>query len=220
MPKPKPRVLRKLVSGVHLFTNDASVTGLEITAAMPHDNWTMHTGDGSAVPNVAAWRSYFDTQGFNIEDLTFFPTNPQVQDFGPVLSDMVTVVVYDMFTVKPIADEDLEKIFALPMFDYFPPGSLGSNHDLQDIIFGQWRVYTISQTDAYNNIIQGASYGLNTPTGRDRIFVTRVVGVSAADGQYVQIPGCAFVLGGVTSEEKDLVHLERLRRNYDHSAQG
>jgi len=222
-PKPKPRVLRELVSGVNLETADASVSGMTINAVMHHDNWKVLTGGGSTVPNVAVWRSFFDTQGYSQEELTFFPTNPQVQDFGPLLTDMVSVIVYDFITVKPITDEDVEKLvdFSLPAgTDLYPPGSLQSNHDLQDIIYARWNVFTISATESYNVIAQSGTYGLNTPTGRDRIFITRVVGVALEDNKYLQVPGCAFVLGGVTAEEKDLVHLERLRRNYDHSAQG
>lgn len=219
MAKPKPRVLRKLISPVKLKTEDVSATGVTIDSTQYSDNWTVLTGENMPVPNIAVWRGYFDTQGYSLEELTFFPTNPQVQEQGALFATMGNVIVYDFITVKPLSDVDIQNIKDLNQVSAAPPGSLHSNHDLQDIIYGQWRVFTINTTENFNVISQQGTYGLNTPTSRDRIFCTRVVLTSLADNTEAYLGPAAFVLGGVTAEEKDLVHMERLRRNYDHSSQ-
>jgi hypothetical protein len=203
-----------------LYTEDVSVDGIKIWPQSYHDGWEMLTIPGLAVPSIAVWRGYYDTQGFNLEELTFFPTNPQVQESGPFLSDMNGVLVTDMITVKPITNADIEKMAPdTAELSSLNPGFLHSSHDLQDIIYGKWVYYNPSSIEAQAPVVsQSGTYGLNTPTGRDRIFITRVVNMGAANNQYAQIAPCAFVLGGVTAEEKDLVHLERLRRNFDHSS--
>jgi hypothetical protein len=218
MAKPTPRVLRKLSSGVHFNTADASVTGLVINPAVDQTNWEVVVGAGSGVPNIGVWRSYYDTSGFDVQDLTFFPTKSQVQDTGGFLSDFVSSLLLEIISVKPITDEDIVMISEHGYSN--PPGSFASHHDLQDIIYARWRIFTISATESYNVISQQGTYGLNTPTGRDRIYVTRIFQSSMADNQYAILPSTAFVLGGVTDDEKSLVHLERLRRNYDHSQNG
>lgn len=215
MAKPTPRVLRKLSSGVYFATADASATGLTIDKTIQESGWEVITGIGSVAPNIGIWREYFDTSGFNTQDLTFFPTKSQVQDQGAFLSDFLASTMIELITVKPISNEDVAMIFQ--HLYQSPPGSINSLHDLQDIIYARWRIFTISATESYNVISQQGTYGLNTPTGRDRIFVTRIFSASLADNKYAILPATAFVLGGFTDDEKDLVHLERLRRNYDHA---
>jgi len=227
--EPKPRVLRELMDGAYLYTEDFSVGGLQILYAttggaapgteIVASDWEIYTTTSPALGGTqfAVNRQYYDLQGYVQDGISFFPTNPQVQDMADWQSTRA-IRMYDFFTVKPINNEELE-LFLNPVFQPNPPGSSGNLLDLQDIIYGRWRILDPSQdTQGTTIITQSGTFGLNTPTARDRIFLTRVVFASNADNSVTFVPPCAFVLAGVSAEEKDLVYIERLRRNYDHSS--
>lgn len=226
---PKPRVLRELMDGAYIYTEDFSVGGLQILSvttggAAPGtgflaSDWEIYTTTTVALGGIqfAVNRQYYDLQGYVQDDISFFPTNPQVQDFGDWQATSA-FRTYDFFTVKPIRNEELE-LFYNAVIQPTPPGSSGNIMDLQDIIYARWRTFDPS-TDTGGTTVntQSGTYGLNTPTARDRIFLTRVVLATNANNNVTFVPPCAFVLGGVSVEEKDLVYIERLRRNYDHSS--
>jgi len=227
MPKDvKSRVLRKLIDGAYMYIGDYSATGLQIwstivggpTDGLPigSEGWEVVT-TGPLDLQFAVNRQYFDLQGYQNEELSFFPSNPQVQDMGD-FQGATAFRVYDFMTVKPIDDNSLD-LFFNNIGRPTPPGSSWNTMDLQDIIYAQWRLYEPSiDTLNTSKIAQSGNYGLGTATARDRIFLTRVVTISNEDAQVVFVPPCAWVLGGISAREKDLVHVERLRRSYDHSS--
>jgi len=222
---PKSRVLRKLMDGAYLYTEDFSVTGLDVLTAatggpgagnpIGHEGWEIYT-QATMTTQFAVNRQYFDLEGYLKEDTSFFPSAPQVQDMGD-FQGTLAFRVYDLFTVKPIDDAQLELWFNM-VARPTPPGSNWNLLDLQDIIYAQWRIYDPSEDTGSAKITQSGTYGLGTATARDRIFITRLVTCVNTDNQIVFVPPSAWVLGGVSAEEKDLVYMERLRRSYDHSA--
>ena len=225
MPKePTPRVLRKLMDSAYLFTEDFSVSGLQVYSqtpagdAVPSSGWEIYTN--SLTVQFAVNRQYFDMQGYQDDDISFFPTNPQVQDMNSWEATSI-FQFWDFFTVKPIDDAALE-LFYDATGNKQPPGSSWNNMDLQDIIYARWATCSPSlDTVGLTTFTQTGSYGLNTPTARDRIFITRLVlPAGLPDNQQFFVPPTAFVLAGVSAREKDLVYVERLRRNYDHSSPG
>jgi len=211
------------MDSAYLYSEDFSVDGLKIYTttpgglSIPHSNWEIFV-DSDGI-NFAVNRQYFDLQGYQDDEISFFPTNPQVQDMNS-WEGTSAFQFWDFFTVKPIDDAALELFFDATARKQ-PPGSSWNNLDLQDIIYARWATCAPS-TDISNltTFTQTGSYGLNTPTARDRIFITRLVFMAGApDNQAFFVPPTAFVLAGVSAEEKDLVYIERLRRNYDHSSQ-
>ena len=213
--EPKNRVLRLLMSGC-----SAEEEGGVVTFGVGSDEWTTYT---SALGfSYGVNRQYFDLQGYANEDLSFFPVQPQVQDQGQfTMVDPSGAALVDLITVKPIDDDDLETLINPSLsINAYLPGTLHSRHGLQDIIYARFRQFMPS-LDIQGTVVvsQDTAWGLSTATARDRIFVTRIImGLSTASIFYV--PPSAWVIAGVSAEEKDLVYVERLRRGYDHSAPG
>jgi len=229
MPKDvKSRVLRKLIDGAYIYAVDFSADGVQVLAEttggpapdlpIGSEGWEVFTSSATTLQFVVN-RQYYDLQGYQNEELSFFPSNPQVQDMAD-FQGTSAFYVWDFMTVKPIDDNSLDLFFNNALRPT-PPGASWNTMDLQDIIYAQWRIYEPS-TDTQNTskLAQSGNYGLGTATARDRIFLTRVVTISNTDNQVVFVPPCAWVLGGVSAREKDLVHVERLRRSYDHSSPG
>ena len=219
----KPRVLRKLIDSAYIYSEVYSATGIQILSAatggpganedIPHSNWEVFT-NGYGI-QFAVNRQYYDMQGYVGGDISFFPTTADIQDMSSWSTTPSPCTTFDTITVKPIDDAVLEKWFDATLV-YQPPGSSWNNLDLQDIIYANWRVIDPStDLNGASVITQSGSYGLNTPTARDRIYITRVVFIQQGDNQVIFVPPCAFVLAGVSGKEKDLVYLERLRRSYD-----
>lgn len=228
MPKEaKNVVLRKLMEGA-LFNSNLDPSPpidpgqIVIDPLTGGSEWEIYEPTGSTNIQIMINRQYFDTQGYSVEDQTFFPLAPQVQQQGVVTSSYNATQIVDLITVKPIVDADFDKMFPPPL-DYSTPvpGSLGSLHNLQDIIYGRMRLFLLStDINDFSRLEQDVSWGIPSATARDRIFITRIVFVTKDVGanQYVSIPPSAWVIGGVVAEEKDLVYVERLRRGYDHSS--
>jgi len=215
MPRdPKSRVLRMLMDGVYIYQELSPEPHLAL-GDYANEGWEIYTdtsGDSYIVN-----RDYFDLKGYLIEEQSFFPTNPVVQDQGPWIGSGASgVLVYDLITVKPITDDDLEQLATGVTSSLAIPGSLPSFHGLQDIIYGSMSFWEASvDLSGIHKLSQKTFWGLNTPTARDRIFITRII-TPKTDGIFI-VPPSAWVLAGVSAEEKDLVYMERLRRSYDHS---
>jgi len=223
--EPRSRVLRLLMDGVYAYTNiepsPPTVPGeIVIDTGTPASDWEIYT---AATPNVQVLinRQYFDTQGYFIEEQTFFPLQPQVQQQGPLVSSFNATQIVDLITVKPIVDADLDRMFpAGADLGTAVPGSLSSFHNIQDIIYGRHRLFLLSaDINDFSRLEQDVMWGIPSATARARIFITRIVYFtkSISSNQVVLVPPSAWVIGGVVAEEKDLVWMERLRRNYDHS---
>ena len=218
------RVLRLLMDGVYLYSetvNTLAIVPATTGGAVPgtliqNSDWQIRTNEEPAAGGVmyAFNRQYYDTEGYFQQEKTFFPRSAQVQDMSPN-STTGGMTVFDLFTVKPLSDEDLDRFSGIGHAGLTaPPGANASFHDLQDIIYAQWRTYSQSTEWAGSNISQSGSWGVMSPTARDRIFITRVVLPSMAEGTVSFIQPTAFVLGGSIDEEADYVHMERVRRDY------
>jgi len=225
--KAKSRVLRLLMDGGS-FSSEAEPSPptapgeIVIASTTPASGWEVFTTLNAT--QILVNRDYYDLQGYADEDLSFFPAQPQVQDQGWFYSSYNNTTIVDLITIKPVDDDDLNKMFpASPDASRPPPGSLGSLHDLQDIIYGRNRLFVPSiDIGSFSDLKQDNMWGLATATARDRIFITRIIYVQKdlSENQSMIVAPSAWVIAGVSAQEKDLVYVERLRRSYDHSAPG
>jgi len=63
--------------------------------------------------------------------------------------------------------------------------------------------------------ISGETFGSGNPTAMDKLHWTRLIVVgSPSDGNQIVIYPTNLVVQAMTSKEKDLVWMERLRRSY------
>lgn len=213
--EPKNRVLRKLMDGVFYYEEQDPSPHLAL-GEYANQGWEIFT-DSSGDQYVVN-RDYFDLQGYVRDGQSFFPINPVVQDQGAWIGSGASgVLVIDLITVKPITNDDLEQLAIGTTSSLSVPGSLQSFHGLHDIIYGSLSLWEASvDLSGVHKLSQKTFWGLNTATARDRIFITRIC-TPKTDGIFI-VPPTAWVLSGVSAQEKDLVYIERLRRSYDHSS--
>jgi len=211
---PKNRVLRKSMDGAYIYHEvEPPPTHLAL-GPYANEGWEIFT-DVSGDQYIVN-RDYFDLQGYVGDGLSFFPTAPAVQDQGAWAgAGPSSVLVVDLMTVKPIDDDDLEKL-DIGVSSLAVPGSKTSLHTLQDIIYGSVSLWepSIDLNNSHKRT-QQTFWGLNTATARDRIFITRIVTPPNPAGIFI-VPPTAWVLAGVSAKEKDYVYMQRLRRSYDH----
>jgi len=217
------RVLRKMIPEVEFAQNvspelDPSLIG--------GSGWKMEDGPGGS--NVAVWRGYFDLTGYNQNDLTFIPTAVQFQEAAPFLSnDIIGSRVYDLLTKNPVTNEDiaisttqLTAGLGLPL--WIPPGFSGSLHEMEGVIQGSMRLFTVNSTLATAAggqiaVVQGTQWGLGDATAADRLYITRVVTEpqNPAGGSEIWVPPTCVVCAGSPIEESELVYMNRLRRSFE-----
>lgn len=213
MPKEaKNRVLRKLMDGVYVYTTPEPSPELAL-GPYANEGWEIFTATSGA--QYVVNRSYFDLEGYKQQEQSFFPTAPVIQDQGGWIATGSTgIVALDLITIKPIIDADLEKL-DVGVSSLAVPGSNHSLHGLQEIILGSSALWEASvDINNAHKMTQKNYWGLSTATARDRIFITRIVMPPSPTGILI-VPPSAWVIAGVSAEEKELVWMERLRRSYD-----
>ena len=182
------------------------------------DTITILTGQGWEVvqPFVGAnlylvWRGYIDLAGYTQDELTLFTQAVDVQK-GPfdIGTNIDSGIMYDLVTTRRISDAEIGiEIGFLPQVP--TPGL-----DLQEVIYGEWanRV-PYSVTNPIIRPIDGGTVGSGNPTAADRLHITRIAasyGTAAAAS--LHLAGCNYVIGAVTTQESDLVYVQRLSRAY------
>ena len=58
-------------------------------------------------------------------------------------------------------------------------------------------------------------FGSGSPCVVKKLWVYRIFYYVAADGKTLQIPASRMVLSGLVTKEKEMVYIQRLRRNYE-----
>jgi len=206
----KARQLIKMVPAL-----DATVDLDNDTAAITGEGWEAITHPGFNI--VLVWRGYIDLAGYTRDELTFFSQAVDVQDNGASLAGggILSTSIVDMVTTRRISNIEVNPINSNGFIDV--AGSLPlPGLDIQEVVYGNHRAFTgYSATNPSLLQVFGSTFGSGNPTASERLHITRVVvpsGSGTAQGLYVQ--SCNFLVGGVTTQEKDLVYIERLRRAY------
>jgi len=162
---------------------------------------------------------YYDMNGLQMQDLTFFFTNAQVQEeFTPYgtqgfyLIDLITTTKLSRAEIQEASIPDLSQTRDLP-------GFLDSNFRSGEVVLGQQRYYHASADLASQITLAGQStWGTCTASASDRIYVTRIVYlteplvVAPAPGE-MSIPPANIVVTGVIAEEDEGDYQMRLHRS-------
>lgn len=214
------RVLRKLIPEMQ-FSQDVSPG--QPSTIVGGSGWETKTGPNATT--VGVWRGYFDLEAYSKQDLTFIPTAVQFQEGGPVMStDSVGMRIYDLVTKNPVTDEDLA-IGSLPSVVgslgeslWVPPGFSGSLHEMEGVIQGSMRQWTVDSTLATAiTVVQGTQWGVGDATSADRLYITRVCTepLHPEGARETFLPSTCVVVAGSPIEEPELVYLNRQRRSYE-----
>jgi len=210
----KARVLRKLVDSGFLHELSEGVFDIQ------GDGWEIISN--AAGGQAFVWKGYIDLSGYAREDQTWFTQSVQIQgaDFPLVMSPTIAGVVtfIDVVSEVPLSDQDLTDASTGLVF----PGGPTSEVDLQQIIWGRIRYYSVDGTlsqgvgSAIN--IGSSFFGLNNGTSRDKLYLYRVINmVQLGVGDGVGLGECAFVIAGAVDKEPDLEYIMRLKRSYEMS---
>ena len=161
-------------------------------------------------------RQYIDLSGWTAQDLTMFTVGIDIQKDGlPLVVTMPCplVIVYDFITTRKITDAELINTIDTP------PGFISSTLDLMECTYG------LRQTLAQNAQIpgtfinvDGATFGSGNPSASSKLHWTRFIVTTMGHHEditgAITVPATNLVIQATTTEEKDLVYIERLRRSF------
>jgi hypothetical protein len=203
-----------------------------LTALHPRLNATY---DGSKWNGLEGWtvldaagtqfghETQIDLSGYAMESLTFFPNAVGIQDPGVYLlrgtedPTFSGIQVLDVITSVPM---DLSTVSSLQV-QGAAPGMLESVHEFETILFGLYRFFSTNTNIPYANYVQlerSQRFDSGEPTAADKLFCYRIVNLTVSgldSSSRVSIPAARQLIGGVMSEEPDLVYMQRLKRSYE-----
>jgi len=185
---------------------------------------------GNIVPYFTN-RTYIDLAGWTREDLTTFIRGVDFQHQNrprSATTGILEVTVLDILTTRRLTDNEIINWSS----DGGPlahdaPGFKDSTVDLMQVIYGERTTYVMNSTMAVGlggsvYVTLGAdTFGSGQPIATDKLHWTRTIWANGSgDNEVLMIGPTNLVVQAVTAEEKDLVHLERLRRSYVLQDQG
>jgi len=179
------------------------------------ENIAVQFGVG-VVPGIIN-RTYIDLAGWSRQELTAFFQGFDIQRSYPPLSiaGVSLIFEYDFITTRKITITELSNIFT-------EPGFLPSTLDMQELIYGEKRVWGQNANIPGTFIIVDAeTSGTGVATAMSKLHWTRlIIYGAAATAANIEASATNLVVSAVTVKEKDLVWMERLRRSYVIQDQG
>lgn len=194
--------------------------GAEFPATITGNNW--QALENSATPTYAI-RSYYDLSGFNLKDLTVFIQGVNVQEAHPAFGNASCTIV-DMVTTEYVDDETLVASYKYTSASTTGhlPGFPESTFDMNQVVHGQTRTFTLNQSWADISIQGVTTFGTGSATSAQKLYITRVVFVStdpaaAPPASVARIPASNFVAIVTVAKEEDLSYVMRQKRSYEHA---
>lgn len=162
------------------------------------------------------WRGYIDLGGLEREALTFFLQSAQVTESNSFYAAGQSIQVMDVFSKVEITDDDLN----LPTFTtglLYAPGYNDSVQDMEQVLWARIRGFYHDEGWTLDNLQQQfftQIWGEGLGTSASRIHLTRYV-KCAREETAVIVPEACFQCVGTAIKEPDLIHIMRLRRDYE-----
>jgi len=217
MPEFESHQLIKQIPGVFVDTINFSSNTSNISPSLPTEGWEiLHEGTTSM---VWVWRGYIDLAGWSKQELTNFIQTVDVQQSAPALTSPGLLNWYEtnLVTSRRIPNDALRppQLSQPGFINMFPPG-IDDPMDLMQVIYGEWVNKTVSTAETATMVTVAAdSFGSGSPIATDKLHITKVIyliGLGTNEG-FTKYPS-NFVINAITTKEKDLVWMERLRRSY------
>jgi len=178
--------------------------------------WEIVDSPAMATPHQAAvWSGYIDLAGMTVkQELSLAVQAVDIQESFPITGSGSILNVWDIVSDVPI-DWQLELTLQSGASGTCPfPGQLGSTRNMENIIQGRFRTYAQNQQiPAVLVGIQDGSWGTNAATASDRLYIYRLMHGGPGPAEF-ELPPATFAMPVIFFEEKDLSHMERLRRSY------
>lgn len=201
--------------------------GLEVTVD-PEGTVLTHSGDSwhdiSIPPQQYTFvnREYYDLNGLQMQDLTFFFTNVMTQEEYTPYGTLGFFLI-DLVSTSPISRADIQEA-SIPDITQTRdlPGFLDSNFRSQEIIMGQQRYFHGSVDLSLQITLAGiTSWGTATSSAADRVHITRIVYILTNPPGGPPLPGLAtfqippvnIVTAGVIAKESEGSYQMRLHKS-------
>jgi len=166
---------------------------------------------------IVANRTYIDLEGWSAQELTTFVQGVDIQKQNIPLRNinaqgMLNVYEFDILTTRELSLTECN----VTNTNEFAPGFQPSTVDLMEVIYGERMEYAVNATVGFTYVqISGETFGSGNPTAMDKLHWTRIfVFQRPENNDLVTIFPSNLVVQAMTSKEKDLVWMERLRRSY------
>lgn len=159
-------------------------------------------------------RTYFDLAGMAMNDLTLFFTGATTQNAYPPATIPTTagnrITILDIMSSKPLSDADITPILTRA-------NTAGTNLTFDQTIYMRIRILNTDIDNQASGImipIFDEQLGSLEPTASDRVYCTRIVLPSGAQGNYFTYP-VRYILRADAKEEPEFEYLMRLKRSYE-----
>ena len=205
---PKPHQLYKQLP-------ESNCTFLSAGSTATKAGWEIisDSSDGLVVAN----RTYIDLAGWSEQEVTTFVQGVDIQKMNIPLRSvnaqgMLNVYEFDILSTRQLTTTECN----VSNTAEFAPGFLPSTVDLMEVIYGERMEYAVNATVGFTYVqISGETFGSGNPTAMDKLHWTRIfVFHRPENNDLVTIFPANLVVQAMTSKEKDLVWMERLRRSY------
>jgi hypothetical protein len=184
--------------------------------------WASHNGWQTGPPGPAyqalMYETYWDLSGYELADLTLMPVTAVVQDPGAYTSDDTNtpiMIVLDIISQERLDIEDITRNIAIENVPSMPT----TTNDWNNITYGRYRLMMNSadfnETGTQSWLVaKQDNFGSGSPCVVQKLYIYRYVLMKVNDGKIMTLPASRFILSALITHEKDLIYIERLRRNY------
>lgn len=213
-------VARKLIPYCTVIGDGSS--SWVMSSIEPGGSWEVI--DNGSPAQFLVYRDYIDIQGYTDAEVTAFIMGVNFQESNTWLGlgflPTGAVHTWDMLTTEYINDNQFTTgNMTGPYSMWNPPGMMDSNYDLQQILYGRYRTFSPDTTVTGGLVgINRQTWGCGDATAADRLYLTRVVllagQIANTANDHITVPPSAIVVPLAAVKEKNLVHMERLRRSY------
>jgi len=165
-----------------------------------------------------------DLSGYAIDSLTFFPQAIGLQDPGIYVfknGDTATYAGLQVLDIVTSVPMDLDTVANIQA-NGIGPGMLGSTHEFETLLFGMFRFFTANTNlpyPGYQQLERSQRFDSGEPNASDKLYCYRIVTTLTSGpfepGAFLKIPAARQLIGGMMSEEPELVYMQRLKRSYE-----
>tara|TARA_Y100001938_G_scaffold6537_1_gene8080 strand:+ start:111 stop:773 length:663 start_codon:yes stop_codon:yes gene_type:complete len=187
------------------------------------DGWTPYkgwkTGTTARGLRCIMYETYFDLQGYQLDDLTLYPAMALLQDPGAYTSNDTNTPIMEVLDIISQDRLDIDTLAEL-IVQQNVPGMALSQNEWTNITFGQYRL--MMNSAEFNEVgtqtwltAKRNDFGSGMPVTVTKLWCYRFVRFLVNDGKLMSVPASRFILAANIEKDSELVYLQRLRRNYE-----
>ena len=221
----EPFRLTKTINGV-TFVYDPVATTWEVSYGFPGSIGPYNPGDNwekLGLTNTFLYQDQIDLSGLAADERTLFFGTQILQRADAYLSTVTMAptggaLVKDVTIISDIPLTDPTHGGASP-FNAQNAGFTNSGDEYTSVKLGIGRMWS-QTTTAPLSLVNSDSweFGSADPTASDTLYMYRYIAIEVptpAPADAIQVPATRYVATGISTQESDLVYVNRLRRSYE-----